>query len=63
MPVRVRVRLEALVGATRGAVLEGVALVNTGYEAQVPDCSVPREVARRLGLWPPPPEALPLRRP
>ncbi|MBI4701020.1 MAG: hypothetical protein HY744_07655 [Deltaproteobacteria bacterium] len=34
--------------------LEAAALVNTGYEASSPDCSLPRAAAERLGLWPAP---------
>jgi len=49
MACRVRVRL------SRGAEsLETSALVNSGFESDEPDVVVPVEVARLLGLWPPP---------
>ena len=49
MACRVRVRL------SRGSrSLETSALVNTGFESDEPDVVVPVEVARLLGLWPPP---------
>ena len=50
----VRVRLE-IRGGSR--VLEAVALVNSGYEADTPQLMIPVELARKLNLWPPPPEA------
>jgi hypothetical protein len=51
--VRVRLRLRSRFGG--GA--ETVALVNSGYEADSPQLLVPRPLAARLGIWPPPPEA------
>jgi len=51
--VRVRLRLE------RGSKsLEVIALVNSGYEADTPQLMIPVSIARELGLWPPPSEAL-----
>ena len=48
MAVRVRLRLK------RGnVVLETVALVNSGYEADTPQLLLPVGLARELGLWPP----------
>lgn len=55
--VRIPIRLEAILGVSRGSFRETVALVNTGYEARAADCSLPRGAAERLGLWPAPPEA------
>lgn len=51
MGVRVRVRVRY------GSALSNlVALVNTGYETDVPELLVPVSVAERLGLWPKLPE-------
>jgi len=47
MGVRVRLRVEY-----GGVVAEVVALVNTGYETDVPELLIPIGVAERLGLWP-----------
>jgi hypothetical protein len=47
MGVRVRVRVRY-----GGASLDLVALVNTGYETDVPELLVPVGVAMGLGLWP-----------
>lgn len=52
MAVRVRLRL-----SREDKVIDAVALVNSGYEADSPQLMVPIEVARGLGLWPPPPSA------
>ena len=52
MAVRVRLRLER-----EGRVLEVVALVNSGYEADTPQLMIPVGLARILGLWPPPMDA------
>ena len=51
MGVRVKVRVRY-----RGASLDLVALVNTGYEADVPEILVPMSVAEKLGLLPRLPE-------
>jgi predicted aspartyl protease len=51
MGVRVRVRIEY-----RGASLDLVALVNTGYETDVPEILIPVSVAEKLGLIPRLPE-------
>ena len=51
MGVRVRVRVKY--GSSS---LDLVALVNTGYEADVPELLIPVSVAERLGLWPKLPE-------
>jgi len=52
--VRVRLRVRSRYG---GVGVETSALVNSGYEADSPQLLVPRPLAARLGLWPPPPEA------
>ncbi len=33
------------------------ALVNSGFEAETPQLLIPRSLASKLGLWPPPPQA------
>ena len=48
MACRVKVRL-----ITKDRVVEGVALVNSGFEADSPDIVVPLSIAKELGLWPP----------
>ena len=53
MGVRVKVRVKY-----GGASLDLAALVNTGYETDVPELLVPVEVAERLGLWPKLPEGV-----
>jgi len=50
MAVRVRLRIQR-----EDRVVEAVALVNSGYEADSPQLMVPIALARALGLWPPPP--------
>jgi len=45
----VRVRIKVKYGSTS---LDLVALVNTGYETDVPELLVPVSVAGSLGLWP-----------
>ena len=52
MAVRVRLRIRARHG---GGEVETSALVNSGYEADSPQLLIPRPLAARLGLWPPPP--------
>jgi len=51
MGVRVKVRVNY-----RGASLDLIALVNTGYETDVPEILVPINVAEKLGLLPRLPE-------
>ncbi|MEM2246465.1 MAG: hypothetical protein QXI55_07070 [Thermofilum sp.] len=48
MVVRVRVRVESA-----SAVVETVALANSGYEAETPQIMIPVQLAGVLGLWPP----------
>jgi len=52
--VVVRVKLKV---GVRGKSFEVVAIANAGYESFTPQILLPRNVARRLGLWPPPKEA------
>ena len=53
MAVRVRLRVK------KGpVVLEAVALVNSGYEADSPQLMLPVGLARELGLWPPGPDMI-----
>jgi hypothetical protein len=47
MGVRVRVRIKY-----KGASLDLIALVNTGYETDVPEILVPISAAERLGIFP-----------
>jgi len=49
--VVVRVKLKVEVG---GRSFEVVAVANAGYESFTPQILLPRNMARRLGLWPPP---------
>ena len=51
MGVRVRLRIEY-----GNSSVDVIALVNTGYETDVPEVLVPVEVAEKLGLWPKLPE-------
>jgi len=52
MAVRVKLRLR------RGeASMKVIALVNSGYEADSPRLLVPVNLAKELGLWPPPLDA------
>jgi len=52
MAVRVKVRVKR-----RGVEVETSALLNTGFEAETPQLLIPRSLAAKLELWPPPPEA------
>ncbi len=54
MAVRVRIEIEGLVGSSKGKKTRAVALVNSGYEAESGECSIPVPLARQLGLWPAP---------
>ncbi len=47
----VRVRLRVRKGSLAR---DFVALVNSGYEADTPQLLIPTNLARELGLWPPP---------
>ncbi len=53
MAVRVKLRIISRQG---GEVLTS-ALVNSGFEAETPQLLIPRTLASKLGIWPPPPEA------
>jgi len=55
MPVRVRLRLRSLAS---NYVIESSALINSGFTTERPQLLIPRRLAEKLGLWPPPPEAL-----
>lgn len=52
MAVRVRLRI-----MREDRRLDVVALLNSGYEADSPQLMIPVDLARVLGLWPPPPLA------
>ncbi|MEM4190123.1 MAG: hypothetical protein QW544_06395, partial [Candidatus Caldarchaeum sp.] len=54
MAVRVRIRIEA---PSLNNVAESSALVNTGFETERPQLVLPRRLAEKLQLWPPPREA------
>ena len=47
MGVRVKVRIKY-----SGKSVDLVALVNTGYETDVPEILIPVDIAEKLGLWP-----------
>jgi len=51
LPVRVKVRLRSL--RNNSSVLVP-ALLNTGFTSNELDIHVPKDIASRLGLWPPP---------
>ncbi|RLF20699.1 MAG: hypothetical protein DRN15_10765 [Thermoprotei archaeon] len=53
MGVRVKVRIEH-----KGHYVDVVALVNTGFEGDVPEVLIPIDVAERLGIWPNLPEGV-----
>lgn len=53
MAVRVKLRITSESG---GEVLT-TALVNSGFEAETPQLLIPKALASKLGLWPPPPDA------
>lgn len=52
MAVRVKLRIRS-----SGGEVVTSALVNSGFEAETPQLLIPRSLAAKLGLWPPPPEA------
>ena len=52
MAVRVKLRIRS-----SGGEVATSALVNSGFEAETPQLLIPRSLAAKLGLWPPPPEA------
>lgn len=52
MPVRVRVKLESV---KSGNSVENIALLNTGFTSDELDVHIPKDVAEKLDLWPPPP--------
>ena len=54
LPVRVRVKLESL---RNNSSLVVSALLNTGFTSDELDIHLPRDVAEKLGLWPPPSDA------
>jgi hypothetical protein len=52
MAVRVKLRI------MRGdSVIETIALINSGYEADSPQLMIPLTLAKTLGTWPPPPDS------
>jgi len=54
LPVRVRVKLESL-RSNNSLVVS--ALLNTGFTSDELDIHLPRDVAEKLNLWPPPNDA------
>ncbi len=53
MAVRVKLKIKS----RSGKEIVSSALVNTGFETEKPQLLIPIEVARDLGLWPPPQSA------
>lgn len=53
LPVRVKVRIRA--GKVEAATS---ALLNTGFTAEENDILIPKTLAERLNLWPPPPNSI-----
>lgn len=54
MAVRVRLRIKSRYSTNE---VVSSALVNSGFEAETPQLLIPRPLAAKLSLWPPPPEA------
>lgn len=54
MVVRVKLKIRSLLS---GSEVVSSALVNSSFEAETPQLLVPRSLAVKLGLWPPPPQA------
>jgi len=54
VPVRVRVKIEE---ARSNKIIHSEALLNTGFTSDELDIHIPRDIARELGLWPPPKDA------
>jgi len=52
MAVRVKLRI-----MRENSIVETIALINSGYEADSPQLMIPVATARTLGLWPPPPDS------
>jgi len=52
--VRVKLKIRSLLS---GSEVVSSALVNSSFEAETPQLLVPRSLAVKLGLWPPPPQA------
>ncbi len=55
MPVKVRVKLKSL---RNNVELTTSALLNTGFISNDLDIHIPQNIARELGLWPPPENSL-----
>jgi len=55
VPVRVKLKVKAK--STRRNV-ETVALVNSGFITEKPQLLIPKRLAEKLGIWPPPPTSL-----
>jgi len=53
MAVRVKLRIKS-----SSREVASSALVNSGFEAETPQLLIPRSLAIKLGLWPPPPSAV-----
>ena len=54
MALRVKLRIKV---ANSEAKAEVSALVNTGFETEKPQLLIPKALASKLGLWPPPPDS------
>ena len=51
MPVRVKLKVKA---RSTGRNVETVALVNSGFITEKPQLLIPKRLAEKLGIWPPP---------
>ncbi|MGC8932894.1 MAG: hypothetical protein ACP5KE_05710 [Candidatus Methanodesulfokora sp.] len=51
MPVRVKVELKS---TKSGRLVESIALLNTGFTSDELDVHIPKDLAEKLDLWPPP---------
>jgi len=52
--VAVRVKLRIM---RENNVIETIALINSGYEADSPQLMIPLTLAKTIGVWPPPPDS------
>ncbi|MEM1582866.1 MAG: hypothetical protein QXK89_10245 [Candidatus Bathyarchaeia archaeon] len=58
MPLRINVKIRSLKGLRVGSTIETSSLLNTGYMGVSPEIIVPAKLAEKIGLWPPPNDAV-----